>query len=288
MFSINLKTHFNVIEGWIFLKHRKEENDSMSKPESGMKWAWTIVKNMWVLPVMGFFLVDGLKLDFNQLGPFGDFIAGTIVPVLTFASFLMVVATLGLQREQLEIQSRELRNSIEEMQSTRKEFEEQNETMAVQRFENTFFQMVNLHNQIVSSMHVGGQNAKTGKNAFYFLYRTLKSTVYGSNIKELRENYEEYYNTYENQLGHYFRNLYRIIKFIDETSILRYEDKKTYIGIIKAQLSSSELALLLYNGLSVNGTKFLPLMHEYNLLDNLNHEYLIKAAHYKLFQDLKV
>jgi hypothetical protein len=160
----------------------------MSKPEIEMKRAWTLVKNLWLLPVIGMFLVDGLKLDFNQLGPFGDFIAGTMVPVLTFASFLMVVTTLRIQREQLEMQSKELRNSIEEMKTTRKEFEEQNKTLSVQRFENTFFQMVNLHNQIVSSMQIGGERPRNGINVFPAFYFNLKRYVKGSNhIDSIRE-----------------------------------------------------------------------------------------------------
>jgi Putative phage abortive infection protein len=270
----------------------------MLKPELEMKRAWRIVKSFWILPVLGIILIKTIGIDFAQLGPFGDFVAGTIVPILTFASFLMVVATLGMQREQLEMQSTELRNSIEEMKTTRKEFEEQNKTMAVQRFENTFFQMVNLHNQIVSSMQINGQYPKTGKNVFPFIFEFLKHSYNRKRERDLftgtelidwiRESYEEFFNSYENQLGHYFRNLYRIVKFIDEVKLLDYEEKKTYIGIIKAQLSSSELSLLLYNGLSDHGTNFFPLIKKYNLLDNLNQNLLINPMHYKVFQDHKV
>lgn len=48
-------------------------------------------------------------------------------------------------------------------------------------------------------------------------------------------------------VGHYFRTLYIIIKFIEDSDV---EDKQTYIDTVSAQLSSSELILLFYYCLS--------------------------------------
>ncbi|MBK8344630.1 MAG: hypothetical protein IPL12_15845 [Bacteroidetes bacterium] len=42
-------------------------------------------------------------------------------------------------------------------------------------------------------------------------------------------------------MGHYFRNLYHIIKYIDNSNI---ENKRTYTNFVRAQLSSHELALI--------------------------------------------
>jgi hypothetical protein len=257
---------------------------------------WMCLKFVWVIPLLGIILVFGADIKFNELGPFGDFIAGTTVPLLTLVSFLAIVVTLRMQKEQLEMQRQELQNSIEEMRATRREFEEQNKTMAIQRFETTFFNMVNLHNEIVKSMVVNeGYGEIGGRKVFSALCRVL-SDEYSlllhthrfngkPEIERIRMAYNEFFESRESILGHYFRNLYRIVKFVDEFDRLSFKEKKTYIGIIKAQLSSDELVLLFYNSLSTQGTKFLPLIRKYNLLDNLNQQSLILASHYKVFQE---
>ncbi|WP_191556435.1 putative phage abortive infection protein [Metabacillus idriensis] len=263
----------------------------MSKFNFDLETLWKCLAFIWILPLSGYLQFGW---DFSKLGPYGDFVAGTTVPFLTFISFLGIVITLKMQRDQLELQRIELQNSIKEMRDTRKEFEEQNKTMASQRFENTFFQMVTLHNDIVESLHFGSNDEKRGRNAFPSMYQSLKNNLLNKirndqifrsydELTQIQTVYETFYNYQEHQLGHYFRNLYRIVKFIDESERITFEDKKTYIGIVKAQLSSNELVFLFYNGLSNNGEKFRPLMIKYNLLDNLNKEKLLSESHYPLF-----
>lgn len=79
-------------------------------------------------------------------------------------------------------------------------------------------------------------------------------------------------------LDHYFRYLYRIIKFVDEAQFLesktKYIDQRyKYLCILRATLSPYELVFLFYNGLSYNGNKdFKPLIEKYSLLNNLRPE----------------
>lgn len=74
--------------------------------------------------------------------------------------------------------------------------------------------------------------------------------------------YEEFYKDKENDIGHYYRNLYRIVKYIVESN-LSFESQQTYIGILRAQLSADELKMLYYNIYYSNkGRKF------YNLLND--------------------
>lgn len=69
-------------------------------------------------------------------------------------------------------------------------------------------------------------------------------------------------------LGHYFRHLYHILKYVDESNI---DDAKSYIDILQAQLSNDELYLLSINGISNFGRKkMFPLMNKYSLLENYN------------------
>ncbi len=74
-----------------------------------------------------------------------------------------------------------------------------------------------------------------------------------------------------NALGHYFRNLYHIFKYI-HLSGQTIEERKFYATIVRAQLSSDELYLLLYNSLipRLGNPKFLYLMKTYDILQNFN------------------
>lgn len=78
-------------------------------------------------------------------------------------------------------------------------------------------------------------------------------------------------------MGHYFRNLYHIVKFVDNSDL---ENKKTYTNFVRAQLSSFELVLIFYNCLSDKGSeKFKPLVEEYSLLKNMNTDLVFNQKH---------
>jgi hypothetical protein len=64
-------------------------------------------------------------------GDFGDFIGGTLSPILTFASIIALVHTIELQRQQLQIARKELKNSKIELRLTRQELEKSAKAQAV-------------------------------------------------------------------------------------------------------------------------------------------------------------
>ena len=61
------------------------------------------------------------------------------------------------------------------------------------------------------------------------------------------------YDGYQNILGHYFRNLFQTVKFINNQPALTYIDKYNYIKILRAQLSTFEQVMFFYNSLSTFG-----------------------------------
>ncbi len=98
--------------------------------------------------------------------------------------------------------------------------------------------------------------------------------------------YEKFFDMYQDKAGHYFRNLYNIIKFVDQRSP-RGRSKKFYTNFVRAQLSSSELGLLFYNCLSDYGNeKFKPLVEKYALLKNMpkRDDFLIEHRHKKFYR----
>ena len=91
---------------------------------------------------------------------------------------------------------------------------------------------------------------------------------------------------YPSYFDHYFRHLYRIIKFVDESPLLlnSFEDRYQYTSMVRAQLSRYELIWLFYNCLSSNGVdKFKSLIEKYALLKNMRFELLAKEEHRSLY-----
>ena len=96
--------------------------------------------------------------------------------------------------------------------------------------------------------------------------------------------YNKFYELYGHLLGHYFRTIYNIVKFVD-SSALSEEQKMFYTNLVRAQLSKYELGLLFYNCLSRYGRKrFLPLIIKYRLLKHLEDAVLGDPGHRKLIE----
>lgn len=232
---------------------------------------------------------------YKDFGQIGDWIGGSSTPIITLASFIIILAAFLAQKEELQL-------TRIEMKETRLLVEQQSHTMARQRFENTFFQMISLHNQIVSEfMLVDGPNTYIGRLAFKRLHQILnfnhgqtkdlmeRTGESFTDLSLIKKAYDAFFTEYEYLCGHYLRNLYRIYKLIDENNEISEEEKEHFSGIIRAQFSSYEQILIFYNGLSSLGSeKFLPLMYKYDAMEHLNKKLLIDGqVHYDLYEKLR-
>ncbi|SRR5579883_1271029 len=214
-------------------------------------WGWIV----WAYPTL------------NERAQFGNLFGGinTLFAALAFAA---LTVTLLLQQRALELQRSQLAEQ-------HREVEEQNRRIALQAFESMLFQLLSLHHDIASGVHIKrSQKDMNGREAL----RTLADEAQGDVANYLRDHqkspamevvqqgYERFHQRSRGELDHYFRNLYHIIKFIDGRSL---SDPRRYSSLVRAQLSPAELILLFYNGLSPYGEKFKPLMEKYALLEPL-------------------
>lgn len=238
------------------MSSENEKKDKWYGNENFWMWAGITACGLaLIIPFAILICTNNLSLKgIKGLGAFGDFFGGTTVGLFNLSSILLVLTAVIMQRKELE--------------QTRNEFVQTNKTLIKQQFDNTFFNMINLHNEIVSGLHISDHQ---GKYALSFLdtqiksyYKTVQLADKGARISK---SYEYYYGRYH--VGHYFRNMYRILKFIDQTEELSKDEKKNYIGILRAQLSTGELLLIFYNALSDRGEKFKKLILEYDFFDDL-------------------
>jgi hypothetical protein len=231
----------------------------------------------------------------EKLSQLGGWLGGTSAPLIGFAGFLMVLAAFMLQREELGAQR-------EELQLTREEFHEQNTTLRMQRFENTFFNLLRFHYDIVEKL---GRVDESSRQFFGRMYNALE-TRQGYDLDRKRKgtfdpdmsdsalfievSFPEVFIENQADLGHYFRNLYHILRFVHTSPVLTTSERQFYARIVRAQLSSHELVLLFYNALppSHGYPKLKFLLDRYDMLQNIDERLLRWADHIDTYRAARV
>ncbi|MGL0870746.1 putative phage abortive infection protein [Vibrio vulnificus] len=240
--------------------------------------------------VLTVFLVNLFAIGKSSFGEWGDFFGGVLNPILTFLTFMGLLLTIVLQ-------NRELRETRAEAKRTADALVRQNKVTDKQSFEQTLFNMLSLHQQILGAIDIYNKESKQttlGRdciNVFFERYKKVAENVgvgrgyqyidETSETSRLDRAWRSFWGAHKSELGHYFRFLYNIIRFIDDANV----EKTTYIRIVRSQLSDQELALLFYNCLSEHGReKFKPLVERYALFDNLPQTMLLRKEHLNLYK----
>lgn len=270
---------------------------------SWLSWmfAFAVVIIFGVFLFYAFNFSGGLSDNNGKWGTFGDFFGGTLNPILSFMSLTALLLTVVLQSRQAEISLKALEVSSKELEETRNELnraasaqEKTEKIQAKQSFEMTLFNLIELHHKLASSLKFNAKNTienLDSKTQQKFNNSTLNRrapfegrlvfdgivefiTHDCKNIPEIIiERYKTIQKTHNDVLGHYFRNLYQILKIIKNhnNESISDDEKKGYASILRSQLSTKELALLFLNcldGVSDDG-RFRNLLVEYKMLEHL-------------------
>jgi hypothetical protein len=214
----------------------------------------------------------------DSSGTAGDMFGG-LTAIFSGLAFAGLIVTMIMQNEDLRLQRKELTATRAELEGQKVQLKLQNQFFEKQIFETTYFNLVRSLNELVSGIELKG--GSRGRDAikeikdWYFGQAAHGMKAHRNDGKSdeeifqyaLRE-YHVIYEDYNDDLGNYFRLLYRIVKFVDGS---RIEGKRLYSDILRAQLSNSEVALLLANGLSEHGIRRMkPLIEKYHLLKHLH------------------
>ncbi|WP_138508360.1 putative phage abortive infection protein [Pseudoalteromonas ruthenica] len=243
------------------------------------------------------FLIIGKS---STLGAFGDFLGGTLNPVFTFLMLIGLIITIVLQKIELTLARKEFARSADSLEA-------QNINIEIQRFESTFFRLLEFFDACRNDVEYKSQNSepKLGREAFRGLYNhfvdyelhdwehseeTFSMEPVWSDKSSTAEGVQRaYVNFYKGEhgedLGAYFRTLYNILKLIEQTKNIT--DKQLYSNLIRAQLSRYELLILFYNILSPYGNeKMKELVMEFKLLKHLETE-LLPEKNRQFFDEFK-
>lgn len=282
------------------------------------------------LIVVGFYLVVNILPDFKieaneNWGPIGDFIGGLLNPIFSLIALFALLATIKIQVKELDYTNKQLKNSHEELNLTREEVSlarkatedsskaliEQSNSIKIQNFENTFFKMLDLHNQIVDNFSIGEPVYKRGSSLIVestniinkreainhicvkfdnHIKRSIDNPYFKGSFKKI---YNYLHQTDQELIGHYFGTIYQILKLISLSNILKDDEKNKYAHIFRAQFSANELKLLYYHCIGEIGEKRLKgYIEKFEFFEHLplsivkdNNKYILKSKpfHIKAF-----
>lgn len=223
---------------------------------------------------------NGLSNNSGTWGEFGDFIGGTLNPFFSALSLLAILWTLI-------IQSKELSHSTAAL-------EEQSIHLDTQSFENTFFALIQLNNEIAKTLdlsEIESETYKPGRGSFRNVVNLLTESYYWvkenesqnlNTIETIKESYRQFYAKNQKFVGNYIRTTEQILKFIVERCPNSDRtDPGTYIEILRAQITSHELVLLFYYSIYTTGPLNYTELKKLNFFQGLSKESLIDPNYHQ-------
>lgn len=157
-------------------------------------------------------------------------------------------------------------------------FQKQDESQRIQQLDSSFFNLLSVQQRIIGSINgcvVLTSGVTPSLQGFTYINQLAEATQkrgYDIPINDYKAKLIGAYEESEkekNLLGYYFRHLYHIFKYVDNSNVPD-EIKKRYIDVIQAQMSDNELYLCFINSYSEYGKKrFKPLLEKYHFFENI-------------------
>ena len=273
-----------------------EELQGLKKSED--KWLCSII---WAIGFVLFVMLLSVFLIFKCIngwehrGKFGD-LFGVVNALFSGLAFAGLIITIRQQHQDLEYQQQVIDQTKLELQNQTKEFDEQNETLRVQRFENTFFKMLEVQQSIVNDLYAAdshkekieeddpnnlgrlskevlAQDEYRGRNLFYYVFCRCEHDV------EFRANHN----------SNWAYGLFQVIKrvgkshFNDYFTTTMFDKQYKYATFVRATLSRYELVMLYYNGFF--HPKMKQMIERYTMLNNLRWDLLPMSLEYSRYLD---
>lgn len=164
------------------------------------------------------------------------------------------------------------------------EASDEREEVYRRQLEAEFFQLLDLFTNTVQSLRLlepvkdaaGNSIATTqlegrqvlGKLWHLYKDQFLKAQDPATAVESYREAYNAMYGQAQPMLAHYFRTLYRLVRFVDSGDL---PDKRKifFVKLVRAQMAAPEVTFLLLNCLKPENRKMTSLALKYDLLKHL-------------------
>lgn len=253
----------------------------------------------------------------EYMGQIGDFFGGVLNPLLSFMALIAVLFTIKMQSKELKEAKEETRiaNRIQDKQTT--VFERQN-------FESVLFRLLDVHSRLAEGLRTSYRLGDG--NRFKVIVDGVLDLVNENDPVEVRffdfENHGSWQEFKAEQerlniegfgklseavkicisqeskilLSQYFRNMYQILKLIDNFKLEVYEEgadkgrkskrqlrmeyfqRRQYCNILRAQISDDELKVLYLNCLTPTGFGLKYYVEKYSLLKHMDKSDFLRVS----------
>jgi hypothetical protein len=203
----------------------------------------------------------------SEWSNFGEYLGGVIGPLLGLLAFVGLLLSIANQ------------NSENYKAET----------------ENRIIKHIEFHHSICNNVKISSNinetKFKEGREAFEFLYEKHLKTYFTEvehqnphldEEQKIDNAFSKLYKREGKKFGFYFRNLYYLIKYIDDSKEI---NKNHYSKLVRAQLSTPEIQLLMYNCLFKKGKGFKQLVIKYGLLNGIDETEMINPTHKQLYDN---
>lgn len=208
------------------------------------------------------FGIKNYVIDPEARGVFGDQFGG-LTALFSGLAFAGLIVTLYMQQKDLSAQREELKRS--------------NLEFALQRFDSSFFGMIKMLNDHVSSITYGNASGRLAISKLSMVIKRecqdVRLSVIGAMDEVLKDDEGRFkkelsniFVEHDNNLGPYFRILHNVYRLIDAETNLDKKQKSDYARIARAQISLAELDLIFINGVTNQAEKFKPLIEKFAIL----------------------
>lgn len=209
---------------------------------------------------------DGISKDaVEKTGPLGDTF-GIISSLMTAFAAIGAILALSEQRTatRRQVFIATFVGMMDRLQQT------------VQDTDYSVIERTSREGDLIDERLVGVQS---GQNAFFEIAQELRLLIDDEESDGFSDAayeglililYDKFYRNYKDALGHYFRQVYHILRYVDDSL---EEDKERFAKLLRASFTNSQMLLLSYNAVSGEGRiKFAQLIKKYSMLHNLGFE----------------
>lgn len=207
-------------------------------------------------------LLKNSKLQDKAL--YGDMYGAlnTLFSGMAFAGILVTIILQGQQIRDAKLQA-----------------QEQQKIAHKDRFESSFFQLINTFNQVIDSFcdyvksnqiepaQLNGRKLLHYDESETIMYLKNDSLDESARLNFIKKKYEKFLNEKRTRLHHYFNMLNLMIEWINKAE---EAERGNYADILRAQLSPQELTLIFFHCLSDHGSEIKSSVEKYSLLINLS------------------
>lgn len=249
-------------------------------------------------------------LDEEIIGQFGDFIGGSVGTLFSLTGVILFYVALkeqrrdininqenlGLQTQALHRQIDEFKAQKEELEATRKIFEEQTNLIREQiklsvsqneevREQSTIAQLNYFNSNFYAYLTLLNNSRESLENDNIIqkiieelIISTTKEDPINLTLEKLKCKFLELFELNREKLSIYFRTLYRVMLLVENSGI-DINKKKEYFKLLRSQISEKELVMLYYNYLSNLGIKVRSIVVKYHFLKHLRSVKKIEFFH---------